>query len=120
MASPPKDRIPSHGASTSTRGVLRGQAQGNHFNQADVAETWEEFDRHGHTTEDAEPGRIQVYITANSPANVDITTVKPMFAVAVRDIIELPTVKSVVDRATRDYSPIRSMSILFLIFIYSF
>ncbi|KAF8951483.1 hypothetical protein BDZ97DRAFT_1769755 [Flammula alnicola] len=110
MASPPKEKIPAHGSSRSTGGVFRGRAMGNNFNMADASEVWRDMDVPVHT---AESGRIFVYLSQDNPANISIANTNPSFTVSVRDIYNFPTFQTVVERATRDYSPVRDNSYRF-------
>lgn len=116
MASPPKTKVPSYGASRTTGGVLRGRAHGNHFNQADTQAEWSDKVYQGHGALDAEPGKIMVYVSHESPANIEVTTTKPMYGVSIPDILDFPKTQNVILRSTRDYAPIRSMLFLFLSF----
>ncbi|KAF8955745.1 hypothetical protein BDZ97DRAFT_1926381 [Flammula alnicola] len=110
MASPPKEKIPAHGSSRSTGGVFRGRAMSNNFNMADASEVWRDMDVPVHT---AESGRIFVYLSQDNPANISIANTNPSFTVSVRDIYNFPTFQTVVERATRDYSPVRDNSYRF-------
>ena len=61
MSSPPKELIPAHGSSRSTRGTLRGHAAGNTFNIADVGQVFGDSD--GEPTK----GKIYLYISDLNP-----------------------------------------------------
>ena len=103
MDSPPKERIPAHGSSRSTGGILRGHAVGNTLNIADVQQACEDID-----DLEGEPskGKIYLYISDLDPSVVDVS--QPSFIANVYDTAKCQTVQDLMMRGSRDYSPIRS------------
>ena len=112
MASP-KESIPAYGASRSTGGVFRGHARGNTFNMADAPDVWDDINLHAdNTVEKPEKGKIHFYISNLSPAEVDVT--QSSFTTTIYDINKCQTIQTLMERGSRDYSPIRHKQFLFI------
>ena len=109
MASPKKS-IPAYGSSRSTGGVFHGRAQGNTFNMADANDVWNDIN--SYDNKPAEKGKIYIYISDLNPPEVD--TDQPSFMVTVHDVNKCQTVQEVVERSSRDYSPIRRKVFIFI------
>jgi len=109
MHSPPKDLIPAYGSSRTTGGTLRGRAVGNTFNIADVGQVWSDYN---YPDEEPTKGKIYLYISDQNPAAVDI--VQSSFIANVYDTGKCQTVQDLVKRGSRDYSPIRSKSYIYI------
>jgi hypothetical protein len=109
MASP-KQSIPAYGSSRSTGGVFRGRAQGNTFNMADANEVWDDINIY--TSNQVEKGKIYFYISDLNPPEVDTT--QPSFTATIYDINKCQTIQQVVERGSRDYSPIRRKLFIFI------
>ncbi|KAF8871475.1 hypothetical protein CPB84DRAFT_1753978 [Gymnopilus junonius] len=110
MRSPPKQHIPAYGASRSTGGILRGHASGNVFNMADANQVWPD---QSNTVDMVDRRKILLYHSADSPHNVKITHVKPLWRISVKDISECPTIKAVIKQAAKDSLPMQTNSKLF-------
>ena len=109
----PKVSIPSYGASRSTGGIFRGHAHGNTFNMADASEVWDEINLHAdNVVEKPEKGKIHFYISNLSPAEVDIT--QSSFTTTIHDINKCQTIQTLMERGSRDYSPIRRKQFTFI------
>ena len=82
------------GASRTTGGVLRGQAQGNVFNHADGSDVFDMGPRRG---------KVHVYTSLRDPA-----LHKPDMTLAAE---VTSTLKPVLKALARSYSPVHSMSV---------
>jgi hypothetical protein len=116
MASPEKF-IPAYGSSRSTGGVFRGHAQGNTFNMADANDVWADINAYSDNLgQKAEKGKIYLYISDLNPPEIDIT--QPSFTATVHDINKFQTIQEVIQRGSRDYSPIRRKFLYLLVIVY--
>jgi hypothetical protein len=113
MASPPKEKIPAYGSSRSTGGVFRGKAQGNTFNMGDANEVWGDMNVFTEgLAQKPVKGKIHFYISDLNPPDVDIA--HSSFIANVHDISKCETIQDVINRGSRDYSPIRRKCANFL------
>src|ERR1700678_320215 len=111
MASP-EESIPAHGSSRSTGGTFRGRAQGNTFNMADANDVWNDINQYSdNQPQKAEKGKIYLYISDLNPPEIDIT--QPSFTAMIHDINKFQTIQQVIERGSRDYSPIRCKLFIF-------
>ena len=95
----PDDKL--QGASRTSGGILRGRAQGNVFNLADVKYVLEQ----GHGLEMGSRGRVYIYSSSLNPTTLDPEEMKPMTTVKV---MTSQTIAPLLKQVTRRYSPIRS------------
>ena len=112
MASPEK-AIPAYGSSRSTGGILRGRAHGNTFNMADAGDVWDDINIY--SAQKAEKGKIFLYISDLNTQEIDVT--RPSFTVTIHDINKYQTIQHVIERGSRDYSPIRRKLLYLLVII---
>ncbi|KAF8869477.1 hypothetical protein CPB84DRAFT_1856303 [Gymnopilus junonius] len=77
---------------------------------ADANQVWPD---QSNTVDMVDRGKILLYHSADSPHNVKITHVKPLWWISVKDISECPTIKAVIKQAAKDSLPMQTNSKLF-------
>jgi hypothetical protein len=112
MDSPPKDTIPAYGSSRSTQGIFRGRASGNTFNMGEVEAVWDDINRYNNPDGEPKKGKIYLYISEQNPSVIDIK--ESAFVATVYNTAKCQTVQDVMKQGSRNYSPIRSMLLLFV------
>ena len=98
MHSPDNSPKRLQGASRTSGGILRGRAQGNLLNLADMTHAGP-----GHRM--ASRGRVFVYSSPLNPTTLDPETMKPMASVKVTTT---ETLAPMLQQVTRRFSPVRS------------
>ena len=77
---------------------------------ADANDVWNDINPYDNKP--AEKGKIYIYISDLNPPEVD--TDQPSFTVIVYDINKCQTIQQVIERSSRDYSPIRRKLFVFM------
>lgn len=113
MTSPTR-KIPAHGSSCSTGGILRARAAGNHFNMGDASEVWDNINMYeGDPSEPCEKGKIYLYLSDKNPANMDVSAICASYVVLVVNITRFMTIQAIFKIASQDYTAIQSMLFYF-------
>jgi len=113
----PKESIPAYGSSRSTGGAFRGRAQGNTFNMGDVRDVWDDINLYAeNVAQKPEKGKVHFYISDLNPSEVKMD--QSSFSATIHDINKCQTIQSVIERSSRDYSPIRRKSVILFVVVY--
>jgi hypothetical protein len=111
MTSPPMSPAQNlQGASRTSGGIIRGRAFGNVFNFADTSDLQMDLD-----ITLAIPGKVYLYESVSDSVTLDPTKVKPKRIIKT-DVSR--TLEPVLTKLSRKYSPVRSESIFYCIFVF--